>query len=70
MAHTFLQITTFLLGASTAIAAPLTLVTRAGTFSTVSATDFDRFKPFTFFASAAYCPATKTKDWSCGGEMI
>ena len=27
------------------------------------------FKPFTFFASAAYCHANVTIDWSCGGNV-
>lgn len=26
------------------------------------------FKPFTFFASAAYCSSSATKNWNCGGK--
>ncbi|KXN88006.1 Lipase [Leucoagaricus sp. SymC.cos] len=66
MARPLLQFITLLFGASTIIAAPVTLVQRQGTFSTLSAPDADVFKPFTFFASAAYCSPDKTKDWSCG----
>lgn len=68
MAHPLLQFATLLLGASTVAAAPLDLTTRAGTFSTVSTTDFDRFTPFTFFAASAYCPPDKTQGWTCGAN--
>jgi len=68
MAHPFLQTCVLLLGASLILASPISLVPRQGTFSTLAAADVDKFRPLTFFASAAYCPSAKTKDWSCGAN--
>ena len=33
----------------------------------LSSAQISAFKPFTFFASAAYCQPTATINWSCGG---
>lgn len=70
MAYSFFQIGTLLLGASLVLTAPVSLVPRQGTFSTLATADVDKFRPLTFFASTAYCSAAQTKDWSCGGTMI
>ena len=67
MVYPLVYITTLLLGTSTVLATPFPLARRAGTPTPVSASDFKKFNPFTFFAAAAYCPANKTKNWSCGG---
>ena len=67
MVYPLVYITTLLLGTSTVLATPFPLARRAGTPIPVSASDFKKFNPFTFFAAAAYCPANKTKNWSCGG---
>ncbi|KAF7770882.1 hypothetical protein Agabi119p4_6856 [Agaricus bisporus var. burnettii] len=68
MAYPLLRFATFLLGASTAvIAAPASLVQRQS-FSTLAAADIARFKPFTFFASSAYCSPKLTKTWTCGAN--
>ncbi len=68
MSHSLFQACILLLGASLTLASPIPLLPRQGTFSTLAAADVDKFRPLTFFASAAYCPADKTKDWSCGGK--
>ncbi|KAH8110750.1 lipase [Phellopilus nigrolimitatus] len=40
----------------------------ADSISVLSNTEISAFKPFTLFASVAYCPPEKTIDWSCGGK--
>ncbi|KAI0062860.1 alpha/beta-hydrolase [Artomyces pyxidatus] len=37
--------------------------------TTLSTTQIEAFKPFTFFASAAYCQPSTTLAWSCGGSL-
>ncbi|KAF9454434.1 alpha/beta-hydrolase [Macrolepiota fuliginosa MF-IS2] len=68
MAYPLLHTATLLLGVSLVLAAPITLAPRQGTFSTLSTADVDKFRPLTFFASSAYCPANQTKNWSCGAN--
>ena len=36
----------------------------------ISAAEISSFKPFTFFASAAYCQPSTTINWSCGGNAV
>ena len=33
----------------------------------LSASQVSTYKPYTYFASAAYCNPTQTKAWNCGG---
>jgi len=68
MARSLLRTCVPLLGATLIFASPISLLPRQETFSTLAATDIDRFRPLTFFASAAYCAAAQTKDWSCGAN--
>ncbi|KZW02189.1 lipase class 3 family protein [Exidia glandulosa HHB12029] len=49
-------------------AAALCAVLPRQTPSALAAADISSFKPFTFFASAAYCPPSTTKTWTCGGD--
>lgn len=69
MARSLLRSFVPFLGATLILASPISLLPRQGTFSTLATADIDRFHPLTFFASAAYCPAAQTKDWSCGGAL-
>lgn len=41
---------------------------RRQSITTLSTAQISAFKPFTFFASAAYCQPSTTINWSCGGE--
>lgn len=50
-----------------AYANPVT-VRRRQSITTLSASQIATFKPFTFFASAAYCQPSVTKTWSCGAN--
>lgn len=50
-------------------ASPLRPVRRQS-ITTLSTSQIETFKPFTFFASAAYCNPSTTINWSCGGEML
>jgi hypothetical protein len=36
--------------------------------TTLTAPQISAFKPFTFYASTAYCQPSATINWSCGGE--
>lgn len=58
-----------LLLALSALAAPATEIIRRQGITTLSTTDIAAFKPFTFFASTAYCKPSTTMNWSCGGEL-
>jgi hypothetical protein len=53
------------LGALVSVASPVSL----NTFSILSDAQVSAFKPFTFFASAAYCPPSATLTWSCGSAI-
>ncbi|KAG6909384.1 hypothetical protein DXG01_000827 [Tephrocybe rancida] len=37
-------------------------------FATLSTSEISSFRPFTHYASTAYCQASETKDWSCGAN--
>lgn len=52
---------------SSSFASPLS-ATRRQSITTLSTSQIETFKPFTFFASAAYCNPSTTINWSCGGE--
>ncbi|THH12073.1 hypothetical protein EW145_g245 [Phellinidium pouzarii] len=49
---------------SSLLASPL--ATKRQSITTLSTTQISAFKPFTFFASAAYCDPSTTINWSCG----
>lgn len=42
-------------------------VGRSTVVTSMSAAQETSYTPFALFASAAYCPATQTATWSCGG---
>jgi len=48
-----------------ALASPTQLQKRQS-ISTLSQSQISAFKPYTYFASAAYCDPSKTINWSCG----
>lgn len=35
----------------------------------LSTTEVSAFKPYTYFAKAAYCEPADTLAWTCGGEI-
>lgn len=35
--------------------------------ATLSQSQIEEFKPYSFYAAAAYCDPSKTLTWSCGG---
>ncbi|KAA1468863.1 lipase [Dentipellis sp. KUC8613] len=43
-------------------------ITRRQAITTLSTAQVEAFKPFTFFASAAYCNPSTTLTWSCGAN--
>ncbi|KAF8075186.1 alpha/beta-hydrolase [Lyophyllum atratum] len=63
---TFTLVTSALLSALFVQAAPV-LETRQS-FTTLSTTQIANFRPFTSYASSAYCPASETLTWSCGAN--
>lgn len=58
-------LSSFILGALLVRAAPILEARQS--FSTLSSADIAAFKPFTFYASTAYCQPAQTLTWSCGG---
>jgi hypothetical protein len=67
------------LGCAVAVPAPITEPasdsTTAGldkrqSITALSAAQISSFKPFTFFASAAYCQPSTTLTWTCGGMWL
>lgn len=67
MVHLVAAATAFSFLSST-FASPLGAVRRQS-ITTLSTSQIETFKPFTFFASAAYCIPSTTISWSCGGEI-
>jgi hypothetical protein len=57
-----------LVGATFVHAVPL-LVPRQS-ISTLTAAQVASFKPYSRFASSAYCKPANTLAWNCGGELI
>ena len=53
--------------ASLVVAAPRLLIARQS-ITTLSSTQVSSFKPYTFFASTAYCQPSTTLTWSCGAN--
>ncbi|PPQ76610.1 LOW QUALITY PROTEIN: hypothetical protein CVT26_012749 [Gymnopilus dilepis] len=45
-------------------------LTKRQSITALSAAQISAFKPFTFFASTAYCSPSTTITWSCGGEGV
>lgn len=50
---------------TTAIPSPI-LEERSST-TTLSSSQISAFKPYAYYASAAYCEPDKTASWDCGG---
>lgn len=48
----------------------VTEIVRRQSITTVSATEIDSFTPYSFFASAGYCAASKTLTWTCGTNCL
>jgi len=57
-----------LLGAVTVQAAPASDLLKRQTITTLSASQISAYKPFSFFASTAYCNPSTTLTWSCGAN--
>jgi hypothetical protein len=60
-----------LLSLPAALAAPLLTATsrrQSAAITTISTAQTAAFKPFTFYASAAYCQPKATLAWSCGAN--
>ncbi|TCD68029.1 hypothetical protein EIP91_011640 [Steccherinum ochraceum] len=51
---------------STVKASPVPSLETRQTITTLSASQISAFKPFAFFASAAYCDPSRTLKWDCG----
>jgi hypothetical protein len=49
-------------------AAPAPEVVKRQSITALSSSQISAFKPFTFFASAAYCQPSTTATWSCGAN--
>ncbi|TDL25796.1 lipase [Rickenella mellea] len=64
---TFLSLGLAVLYASVVYAAPTQLLERASV-TPLSAAQISTFKPYTFFASAAYCQPSATLAWNCGAN--
>ncbi|EIW58094.1 lipase [Trametes versicolor FP-101664 SS1] len=45
-------------------------IVRRQSITTVSATEINSFTPYSFFASAGYCAASKTLTWTCGTNCL
>ncbi len=43
-------------------------VTKRSDITTLGQAQIEEFKPYTFYAAAAYCNPSKTLTWSCGGS--
>lgn len=73
-----MALVTFLLSAVTTLfgalvhASPIDidmkLVPRSATIHAMTVAQESGYTPAAMFASAAYCPASQTATWSCGGE--
>jgi hypothetical protein len=59
---------TAFLGALTVQAAP-SLVPRQS-ITTLTPAQVSAFKPYTYYASTAYCKPAATLAWNCGGEFL
>ena len=74
LSTTMLSLVLSVLAASALLsdASPLraTNLLRRQSITQLSTTQISKFKPFTFFASAAYCDPSTTIDWSCGGQLL
>ncbi|KAF9256524.1 lipase class 3 family protein [Marasmius fiardii PR-910] len=61
----FLSFAILLFVSFVALASPTPMEKRQA-ITAVPAEQIAAFKPFTFYAAAAYCPPTKTSTWNCG----
>ena len=39
-------------------------------FSPLTVSEISSFKPYTYYASAAYCPLELVRNWTCGGMFM
>jgi len=51
-------------------AAPPPELVKRQAITPLAAAQISAFKPFTFFASTAYCNPSNTLAWNCGGEFL
>ena len=56
------------LAASLSVKAAPTLKGRS--ITTLTAAQVSAYKPYSFYASAAYCNPSNTVAWNCGGNVI
>ena len=72
MSRLFAIVALAAVSASTVLGTPLSLEAEAigkrQSITTLSDAQVGSFKPFTFFASAAYCKPSTTINWNCGGN--
>ncbi len=45
-------------------------VTKRQDITTLTQARIEEFKPYSFYAAAAYCDPSKTLTWSCGGSYV
>lgn len=50
-------------------AAPLLRYRQSDSFATLSIPQITAFRPFSFYASTAYCQPSETLTWTCGGKF-
>jgi hypothetical protein len=43
---------------------------QSSTITPLDSAQISSFKPYTFFASTAYCPPSTTHNWSCGASFL
>ena len=72
MSRFFTVATLAVVSVSTVLCTPLPFeaeaIAKRQSITALSAAQISSFKPFTFFASAAYCEPSTTINWSCGGN--
>lgn len=55
---------------SVVAAIPSQILERRQAITTISTTKRASFKPYSFYASTAYCAPAKTLSWKCGGKSF
>jgi len=68
MAFSFTLFSSLFLSTLNVQAAPLQTLRARQSFSALSTTAISAFRPFTHYASTAYCQASDTLTWSCGAN--
>jgi len=67
MMKSFTFLLSSLIGALSVYASP---IDPRQSITTLSTAQISSFKPFSFFAAAAYCDPDKTLKWNCGGKLF